>query len=43
MNAGGNVSTIDVTLILKSGREIPLKFNVARLNKEWQIDFLETV
>lgn len=37
----GNSSTIDVTLILKSSREIPLKFNVARQNKEWTIDFLE--
>lgn len=41
MNEAGNNSTIDVTLILNSGREIPLQFNVVRQNKEWKIDFLE--
>ena len=39
----GNTSTIDATLILNSGREIPLKFNVARQNKEWKIDLLEII
>jgi len=39
----GDSSKISANLILKSGREIPLKFNVARRNKEWKIDFLEVV
>lgn len=38
-----NSSTIDVTLVLNSGREIPLKFDVVRQNKEWTIDRLETI
>jgi len=37
----GDSSTIDAVLILKSGREIPLQFNVVRQNKEWKIDILE--
>ena len=39
----GNSSNIDAVLILKSNREIPLRFNVARQSKEWKIDFLEIV
>lgn len=41
MSEAGNSSTIDVTLILESGREIPLKFQIIRQNKQWKIDFLE--
>lgn len=37
----GDRSTIDVTLILESGREIPLQFVVARENKKWKIDLLK--
>ncbi|MCC0179535.1 hypothetical protein I4641_21480 [Waterburya agarophytonicola K14] len=37
----GDSATIDTTLILKSGREIPLRFNVVRQNKEWKINLLE--
>ncbi len=37
----GNNSILDVTLILKSGREIPLQFRVCRENKKWKIDSLE--
>ena len=36
-------STIDITLILNSGREIPLKFGVVRQNKQWTIDTLEVI
>ncbi len=39
----GDSSTIDATLILNSGREIPLKFNVVRQNKQWKIDILEII
>ena len=39
----GNSSTIEANLILKSGREIPVKFDVVRQNKQWKIDFLEVV
>ncbi len=39
----GNSSNIDAILILKSEREIPLKFNLARQNKEWKIDYLSVV
>lgn len=39
----GNNSKIDATLILKSGREIPLKISVVRQNRAWKIDFLEIV
>ena len=35
-----NQSTLNATLILKSGREIPLQFALLRLNKEWKIDAL---
>lgn len=38
-----NNSTLDATVVLKSGREIPLKFTVVRLNKEWKVDALDTV
>ncbi|MGL4880922.1 MAG: hypothetical protein ACRC8K_07640 [Waterburya sp.] len=37
----GDHSTIDVTLILESGREIPLQFDVVRDNKKWKIDLLQ--
>lgn len=36
-------STIDVTLILNSGREIPLHFGVIRQNKQWKVDTLEVI
>ena len=36
-----NNSTLDATLILKSGREISLRFALVRLNKEWTIDLLK--
>ena len=38
-----NSSTIDVTLILNSGREIPLRFDVVRQNKQWIVDTLEII
>ncbi len=38
-----NTSIIDVTLILNSGREIPLKFGVFRQDKQWKVDFLEVL
>ena len=43
MSQAGNSSIMDATLILNSGREIPLKFNVVRQNKEWKVDLLEIV
>ena len=36
-----NNSTLDATLVLKSGREIPLHFALLRINKEWKIDLME--
>lgn len=35
-----NNSTLDTTLVLKSGREIPLRFALVRINKKWKIDAL---
>jgi len=35
-----NNSTLDATLILKSGREIPMQFTLVRINREWKIDGL---
>lgn len=36
-------SVIDVTLILNSGREIPLKFGVLRQEKQWKVNSLEVL
>ncbi|MEO0928381.1 MAG: hypothetical protein AAFY63_21270 [Cyanobacteria bacterium J06643_13] len=36
-----NNSMINGTLVLKSGREIPLQFALVRLKKEWKIDDLK--
>ncbi|MEL6929989.1 MAG: hypothetical protein AAFO95_15305 [Cyanobacteria bacterium J06600_6] len=35
-----NDSTLKATLILKSGREIPMQFTLARINREWKVDNL---
>lgn len=37
----GDRADLDVTLILYSGKEIPLKISLLRQDKEWQIDLLE--
>lgn len=36
-------ATLNATLILKSGRKIPLQFTLLRLNQEWKIDSLKIV
>ena len=36
-----NDSTLKATLVLKSGREIPMQFTLARINREWKIDNLK--
>ena len=36
-----NDSTLKATLILKSGREIPMQFTLVRINREWKIDGLK--
>ena len=38
-----NNSTLKATLILKSGREIPMRFTLVRINREWKIDGLNFV
>jgi len=36
-----NDSTLTATLILKSGREIPMQFALVRIDRQWKIDSLE--
>jgi len=36
-----NNSTLKATLILKSGREIPMHFALARIDREWKVDGLK--
>ena len=36
-----NDSTLKATLVLKSGREIPMQFTLVRINREWKIDSLK--
>lgn len=38
-----NNSTLKATLVLKSSREIPLQFTLARIDRKWKIDGLKMV